>query len=66
MANQAQPIHLFVYGIITGYDIELSENKIQFGPCTIYESVTKTISIANNTMLSQGMFTCIFSPAIEL
>ena len=56
VANQAQPIHLFVYGIITGYDIELSENKIHFGPCTIYESVTKTISIANNTMLSQGMF----------
>jgi hypothetical protein len=53
VANQAQPLHLFVYGIITGYDIEVSDKKVNFGPCTINESVKKTISITNNTMLPQ-------------
>ena len=53
VANQAQPIHIYVYGIITGYNLEVSDKKVSFGPCTIYESVWRTISITNNTMLPQ-------------
>ena len=53
VANQAQPIHLYVYGIITSYNLEVSDKKINFGPCTCFESVWRTISLANNTMLPQ-------------
>ena len=44
---------MYVYGILTERDLEVSTNLINFGSCTIFESVCHTIRLANPTLLVQ-------------
>ena len=53
VADQARPIELYVYGILTEKDLIVNRDAIKFGSCTIYESVTYCIKVTNPTLLVQ-------------
>ena len=53
VAEQTRPLELYVYGIVTDMELKLSTNKIDFGYCTIYESVYHTVTISNPSLLIQ-------------
>ncbi|CAG5086583.1 Oidioi.mRNA.OKI2018_I69.PAR.g11268.t1.cds [Oikopleura dioica] len=53
VAEQTRPLELYVYGIVTDMELKLSTHKIDFGYCTIHESVYHTVTITNPTLLIQ-------------
>jgi len=42
-----------ISAVVTTSDLEFSVNSIDFGHCTIYEAVTKSIELTNHSMLPQ-------------
>ncbi|XP_048471141.1 cilia- and flagella-associated protein 74 [Rhincodon typus] len=53
VANQTRPIPFTVHAIVTSSDLEIDRQTIDFGYCSIYESVWTTISLTNKSILSQ-------------
>ena len=53
VADQARPLELYVYGILTDKDLIVDKSSINFGSCTIFESVTQIITVTNPTLLIQ-------------
>ncbi|XP_060708022.1 cilia- and flagella-associated protein 74 isoform X1 [Hemiscyllium ocellatum] len=53
VANQTRSIPFIVHAIVTSSDLEIDSQTIDFGYCSIYESVWTTISLTNKSILSQ-------------
>lgn len=53
VAGQARPLEMYVFGILTERDLVVEKSFINFGSCTIFESVTHRISVTNPTLLVQ-------------
>ncbi|XP_048416990.1 cilia- and flagella-associated protein 74 isoform X2 [Stegostoma tigrinum] len=53
VANQTTPIPFTVHAVVTSSDLEIDRQTIDFGYCSIYESVWTTISLTNKSILSQ-------------
>ena len=50
---QTSSVPFFIKSIVTSSDIELSKHNIEFGKCTIYESVITSINMTNKCCLPQ-------------
>ncbi|XP_062888913.1 cilia- and flagella-associated protein 74 [Mobula hypostoma] len=53
VANQIRLISFTVHAVVTSSDVEIDPQTIDFGPCSIYETVVKTIRLMNKSILSQ-------------
>ncbi|XP_041062954.1 cilia- and flagella-associated protein 74 [Carcharodon carcharias] len=53
VANQTRTIPFTVHAIVTSSDLEIDHQMIDFGYCSIYESVWTTIKLTNKSILSQ-------------
>ena len=53
VAEQTRPVTFSVHAVVTNSDLEFDSPDVDFGPCTIYESVTTTIKLTNKSMLPQ-------------
>eukprot|EP00794_Sanderia_malayensis_P015259 gene15259-16834_t len=54
VADQTRPVPFSVKAVVTSSDFEFDAKLIDFGYCTIYESVRKTIVLTNKSVLSQA------------
>ena len=50
---QTRPVPFTVHAVVTSSDLEFDTTDVDFGCCTIYESVTKTIKLTNTSILPQ-------------
>ena len=50
---QKRPISFSLSAIVTKTDLEFNVSEIDFGHCTIYETVTKSVQLRNRAMLPQ-------------
>ena len=50
---QKLPVQFSINAIVTTSDLEFNVSDIDFGHCTIYEAVTKSVLLTNNSMLPQ-------------
>ncbi|KAH9495100.1 Cilia- and flagella-associated protein 74 [Bulinus truncatus] len=53
VTDQTTPVVFTVQAVVTNSDIEISESQIDFGFCTIHESVVKRIELSNKSILPQ-------------
>ncbi|XP_006819212.1 cilia- and flagella-associated protein 74-like [Saccoglossus kowalevskii] len=53
VADQTVPVPFTVHAVITNSDMEFDTEFINFGYCTIYESVVTTVKLTNKSILSQ-------------
>uniref|UniRef100_UPI00398F0B5A cilia- and flagella-associated protein 74 isoform X2 n=1 Tax=Pristiophorus japonicus TaxID=55135 RepID=UPI00398F0B5A len=52
-SNQTRLLTFTVHAIVTSSDLEIKPQTIDFGPCSIYESVWTTIRVTNKSILCQ-------------
>ena len=50
---QKCPVPFTISAVVTTSDLEFDINNIDFGHCTIYEAVTKSVQLTNHSMLPQ-------------
>ncbi|XP_042199680.1 cilia- and flagella-associated protein 74 isoform X1 [Callorhinchus milii] len=53
VANQIMPVPFTVHAIVTNSDLEFNQNEIDFGICSIHESVWTTVLLQNKSILPQ-------------
>ncbi|XP_067872959.1 cilia- and flagella-associated protein 74 [Heterodontus francisci] len=53
VANQTKSVPFTVHAIVTSSDLEIDHQMIDFGFCSIYETVWTTIKLTNKSILSQ-------------
>ncbi|XP_069774364.1 cilia- and flagella-associated protein 74 isoform X3 [Narcine bancroftii] len=53
VTNQIRSIPFMIHAIVTCSDIEIDQQTIDFGPCSIYETVLQTVQLRNRSILSQ-------------
>jgi hypothetical protein len=53
VVDQTRPVPFNVQATITGSDLEFSNTQVDFGICTIYESVVSSIHLTNKSILTQ-------------
>ncbi|KAK2188128.1 hypothetical protein NP493_143g01026 [Ridgeia piscesae] len=51
--DQVRPVSFTVHAVVTYTDLEFDVKNIDFGHCTIYESVKKTVRLTNKSILPQ-------------
>ncbi|KAK0056776.1 cilia- and flagella-associated protein 74 [Biomphalaria pfeifferi] len=55
VTDQTTPVTFTVQAVVTNSDIEISESNIDFGFCTIHESVVKRVELTNKSILPQQL-----------
>ena len=55
---QTRPVPFKVRAVVTSSDIEFNLQDIDFGFCTVYESVRRTVTITNKSVLPQPFGFC--------
>lgn len=55
---QTRPVPFTVRAIVTSSDIEFNVQDIDFGFCTVLESVRRTVTITNKSVLPQPFGFC--------
>lgn len=50
---QTRPVPFTVQAVLTNSDMEFDTTKLDFGCCTIYESVKHTVHLSNKSILPQ-------------
>ncbi|KAK6965102.1 cilia- and flagella-associated protein 74 [Biomphalaria glabrata] len=55
VTDQTTPVTFTVQAVVTNSDIEISESNIDFGFCTIHESVVKRVELNNKSILPQQL-----------
>ena len=50
---QVQPAHFTVQAIVTSSDLHFHQTEVDFGYCSIYESVRSTVGLTNLSLLPQ-------------
>ncbi|XP_071479048.1 cilia- and flagella-associated protein 74-like, partial [Diadema antillarum] len=53
VADQTRPVPFTICSVVTSSDFEFDVDSIDFGFCTIYESVIVTVKLTNKSVLSQ-------------
>ncbi|XP_078281238.1 cilia- and flagella-associated protein 74 isoform X2 [Rhinoraja longicauda] len=53
VANQIRLIPFTVHAVVTSSDIQIHQQTIDFGPCSVYETVLTTVQLTNKSILSQ-------------
>ncbi|XP_041480750.1 cilia- and flagella-associated protein 74-like [Lytechinus variegatus] len=53
VADQTRPVPFTISAVVTKSDFEFDVDSIDFGFCTIYESVIATVKLTNTSVLSQ-------------
>ncbi|XP_030641105.1 cilia- and flagella-associated protein 74 [Chanos chanos] len=51
--DQVQPVRFTLHGIVTTSDLEFDCTKVDFGHCSIYGSVKRTVRLTNRCLLPQ-------------
>ncbi|XP_070561828.1 cilia- and flagella-associated protein 74-like isoform X2 [Ptychodera flava] len=54
VADQTAPVPFIVHAVVTTSDLEFDTEFIDFGFCSIYESVVTTVKLTNKSILSQS------------
>ncbi|XP_077980899.1 cilia- and flagella-associated protein 74-like isoform X2 [Glandiceps talaboti] len=54
VADQTAPVPFTVHAVVTNSDMEFDTDFIDFGFCSIYESVVTTVKLTNKSILSQS------------
>lgn len=58
VADQTRPVPFTVKAVVTSSDIEFNIQEIDFGFCTVFESVRRTVTITNKSVLPQPFGFC--------
>lgn len=58
VADQTRPVPFTVRAVVTSSDIEFNVQDIDFGFCTVRESVRRTVTITNKSVLPQQFGFC--------
>lgn len=58
VADQTRPVPFTVRAIVTSSDIEFNVQAIDFGFCTVLESVRRTVTLTNKSVLPQQFGFC--------
>ncbi|XP_071839784.1 cilia- and flagella-associated protein 74-like isoform X2 [Apostichopus japonicus] len=53
VADQTAPVPFTVHAVVTSSDLEFDQTNLDFGFCTIHESVIYTVHLTNRSILSQ-------------
>uniref|UniRef100_A0A669BX33 Cilia and flagella associated protein 74 n=1 Tax=Oreochromis niloticus TaxID=8128 RepID=A0A669BX33_ORENI len=53
VAGQVQPAHFTVHAIVTSSDLRFDHSEVDFGYCSIYQSVKSSIRLTNLSLLPQ-------------
>ncbi|KAM5140335.1 cilia- and flagella-associated protein 74 [Mantella aurantiaca] len=53
VVDQTRPVIFTVHAIVTTSDLEINPNEVDFGYCTIFESVVTSIQLTNKSILPQ-------------
>lgn len=53
VADQTQPVKFVLQTVLTSSDLEFDANEVNFGYCTVCETVYKTIQLHNKSVLPQ-------------
>ncbi|XP_035761439.1 cilia- and flagella-associated protein 74 [Neolamprologus brichardi] len=53
VAGQVQPAHFTVHAIVTSSDLQFDHTEVDFGYCSIYQSVKSSIRLTNLSLLPQ-------------
>ncbi|XP_043918878.1 cilia- and flagella-associated protein 74 isoform X1 [Protopterus annectens] len=53
VADQTRPVHFTVHAVVTTSDLQFDKTEVDFGYCSIYESVQTSIQLTNKSILPQ-------------
>ncbi|XP_054868574.1 cilia- and flagella-associated protein 74 isoform X2 [Amphiprion ocellaris] len=53
VADQVQPAHFTVQAVVTSSDLQFDQTEVDFGYCSIYQSVKSSIRLTNISLLPQ-------------
>ena len=53
VADQTRPVPFVVNAVVTTSDLEFDQSSINFGNCSVYESVVYTVKLTNRSILPQ-------------
>ncbi|XP_051805300.1 cilia- and flagella-associated protein 74 isoform X1 [Acanthochromis polyacanthus] len=53
VADQVQPAHFTVHAVVTSSDLQFDQTEVDFGYCSIYQSVKSSIHLSNISLLPQ-------------
>ncbi|KAG7472773.1 hypothetical protein MATL_G00112620 [Megalops atlanticus] len=53
VADQVRPVQFTVHAIITNSDLEFDRTEVDFGHCSIFESVKTSVLLTNHSLLPQ-------------
>ncbi|KAM3618715.1 uncharacterized protein V6R79_023944 [Siganus canaliculatus] len=53
VAGQAKPVHLTVQAVVTCSDLQFDRTEVDFGYCSIYQSVKSSVLLTNLSLLPQ-------------
>ena len=63
---QARPVAFSVSAIVTTSDLSFNLENIDFGSCTVHESVVVSLELTNHSLLSQKFGFIHLPPGIEV
>ncbi|XP_056241792.1 cilia- and flagella-associated protein 74 isoform X1 [Seriola aureovittata] len=53
VAGQVQPVHYTVQAVVTSSDLHFDRTEVNFGFCSIYQSVKSSVRLTNRSLLPQ-------------
>uniref|UniRef100_A0AAQ6IMB2 Cilia- and flagella-associated protein 74 n=1 Tax=Anabas testudineus TaxID=64144 RepID=A0AAQ6IMB2_ANATE len=53
VAGQVQPVHFTVHAVVTTSDLQFDRTDVDFGYCSLYQSVKSTVRLTNLSLLPQ-------------
>ncbi|XP_071331418.1 cilia- and flagella-associated protein 74 isoform X2 [Trachinotus anak] len=53
VAGQVQPVHFTVQAVVTSSDLQFDRTEVDFGYCSIYQSVQSSVRLTNLSLLPQ-------------
>ncbi|XP_040915235.1 cilia- and flagella-associated protein 74 [Toxotes jaculatrix] len=53
VAGQVQPVHFTVQAVVTSSDLQFDHTEVNFGYCSIYQSVRSSVRLTNLSLLPQ-------------
>lgn len=66
VADQTRPVPFSVRAVVTSSDIEFNAQDIDFGFCTVLESVRRTVTVTNKSVLPQQFGFCGVPDTIDV
>ncbi|KAL7399008.1 hypothetical protein ABVT39_018484 [Epinephelus coioides] len=53
VAGQVKPVHFTVHAVVTSSDLQFDRTEVDFGLCSIYQSVKSSVRLTNLSLLPQ-------------